>query len=160
VAPFSNFDTELRADISPSGGGVLNVGVTSSVHRGDFIFEATDFFVDREQGLSLLMPVVPILPTSTSSNLVNARLIYGHAESRGLSGAIGMNYNITAGLANALVGQLTYNFSCFGVDVGYNRFNLGPLRNENQFRIAISLSNVGSFGNLKERDRLFQTTGF
>jgi LPS-assembly protein len=158
VAPFSNFDTELRADISPSGGGVLDAGITSAIHRGDFIFEATDFVVDREQGLSLLPRVLPVLPPSpmTSSNLVNARFIYGRTDRKGLSGALGVNYNITAGLANALVGQLTYNFSCFGVDIGYNRFNLGPLRDENQFRIAISLSNVGSFGNLKERDELYQ----
>jgi LPS-assembly protein len=161
VAPFSNFDTELRADFSPSGGGVLDAGLTTSVHTGNFILEGTDFFVDREQGVGLLTPVVPVLPASAlmSSNLVNVRFIYGHTDRRGLSGAIGMNYNITAGLANALVGQLTYNFSCFGVDVGYNRFDLGPLRNENQFRIAISLSNVGSFGNLKERDRLYQQVG-
>ncbi len=161
VAPFSNFDTELRADIGPSGQGVLDVGVTSAVHRSNYSFEATDFFVDREQGLNvepLVLPVLPI-PAMTSSNLVNARFIWGHSDHKGLSGAVGVNYNITAGLANALVGQLTYNFSCFGIDMGYNRFNLGPLRDENQFRIAITLSNVGSFGNLKERDQLFTQTG-
>jgi LPS-assembly protein len=161
VAPFSNFDTELRADISPSGGGLLDAGITSSVHRSNFIFEATDFLVDREQGLNVLPLVLPVLPLPalTSSNLVNARFIWGHSDRKGLSGAVGVNYNITAGLANGLVGQLTYNFSCFGIDMGYNRFNLGPLRDENQFRIAITLSNVGSFGNLKERDRLFDQTG-
>lgn len=161
VAPFSNFDTELRADISPSGGGVLDAGLTSSVHRSNYMFEATDFVVNREQGLSVLPLILPVLPIPSmhSSNLVNARFIWGHSDRKGLSGAVGVNYNVTAGLANGLVGQLTYNLSCFGVDVGYNRFNLGPLRDENQFRIAITLSNVGSFGNLKERDRLFQQTG-
>ena len=151
VAPFSNFDTELRADISPSGGGVLDAGLTSSVHRSNYIFEATDFVVNRVQGLSVLPLVLPVLPipSKSSSNLVNARFIWGHSDRKGLSGAIGVNYNVTAGLANGLVGQLTYNLSCFGVDVGYNRFNLGPLRDENQFRIAITLSNVGSFGNLR-----------
>jgi LPS-assembly protein len=161
VAPFSNFDTELRADISPSGGGVLDAGITSSVHRSNYIFEATDFVVNRVQGLSVLPLVLPVLPipATNSSNLVNVRFIWGHSNRKGLSGAVGVNYNVTAGLANGLVGQLTYNLSCFGVDVGYNRFNLGPLRDENQFRIAITLSNVGSFGNLRERDRLFQQTG-
>ncbi len=159
VAPFSNFDTELRTDISPTGAGVLDAGITSSIHRSDFIFEATDFFVDREQGLNLLPLVIPAIPSPVSSNLISARFIWGHSDRKGLSGAVGVNYNITAGLANALVGQLTYNFSCFGIDMGYNRFNLGPLRDENQFRIAITLSNVGSFGNLKERDRLYEQTG-
>ncbi|HEV2423883.1 MAG TPA: LPS assembly protein LptD [Terriglobia bacterium] len=161
VAPFSNYDTEVRADVNPYDGGLLDAGITSSVHRGNYIFEATDFFVDREQGLNILPLVLPVVPTSalSSSNLMNARFIWGHSDRKGLSGAVGVNYNITAGLADGVVGQLTYNFSCFGIDVGYNRFYLGPLRDENQFRIAITLSNVGSFGNLKGRDRLFTQNG-
>ena len=30
--------------------------------------------------------------------------------------------------------------------------NLGPLRRESQFRVALSLANVGTFGNLKPRE--------
>ena len=157
IAPFSNFDTEVRADISPSG-GVLNAGITSSIHRGDFGVDATDFFVDRMQSLGLLIPALPLtpLPSQASSNLFNTRVTFGKIENRGFSGAVGVNYNITEGLANALVGQATYNFNCFGIDLVYDRFNLGPLRNENQFRIAITLSNVGAFGNIRTRDRLYQ----
>jgi LPS-assembly protein len=157
VAPFSNFDTEVHADISPSG-GVLNAGITSSIRRGDFGLDATEFFVDRMQALGLEIPSLPqsTVPTPISSNLFNTRITYGKAENKGFSGAFGVNYNITEGLANAFVGQATYNFSCFGIDVVYDRFNLGPLRNENQFRIAISLSNVGAFGNIRTRDRLYQ----
>jgi LPS-assembly protein len=159
VAPFSNFDTELRADISPSGGGVLNAGITSGVHRGDFGLEATDFFVDRTELLGIVIPALPSDTTASvrSSHLFNARVTYGRPDRRGLSGAFGFNYNFTNGLANALVSQVTYNFECFGIDFGYNRFNLGPLRQENQFRFAITLSNVGSFGNLRSRDRLYQS---
>jgi len=158
VAPFSNYDTELRADFNPSGGGVLNAGITSGVRHGDVGFEATDFFVSRTAELGFVAPILPAVPTSSlpSSNLFNARVIYGHPERRGFSGVFGVNYNITEGLANEVVAQGTYNFNCFGVDVGFNRFNLGPLRKENQFRIAISLSNVGAFGNLRGRDRLYQ----
>jgi len=157
VAPFSNFDTEVRADFSPSGGGVLNAGITSAVHHGDFSLEATEFFVDRLQSLGIGTVVVPIPNSSQvlSSNLFNTRITYGRPDHKGLSWAFGVNYNISESEANAVVGQVTYNFNCFGIDFGYNRFNLGPLRDENQFRIAISLSNVGSFGNLKTRDRLW-----
>ena len=157
VAPFSNFDTELRADISPTG-GVLNAGITSSVRRGEFGLQATDFFVDRMQFLGLVVPTVPLssVVTQPPSHLFNTRITYGRTEHKGFSGAFGINYNFTEGIANGLVGQVTYNFNCFGIDIGYNRFNLGPLRDENQFRIAISLSNVGAFGNLRTRDRLYQ----
>src|SRR5487761_258115 len=157
IAPFSNFDTELRADFNPSGGGVLNAGITSAVHRGEFGFGATDFFVSRTEELGFVMPIVPRVPASSLSsfNLLNTHVNYGKTDRKGFSGAFGVNYNISGGLANAVVGQVTYNFSCFGVEVGYNRFNLGPLRHENRFQIAISLSNVGSFGNLRSRDRFY-----
>jgi LPS-assembly protein len=154
VAPSSNYDVELRADFSPSGGGVLNAGISSSVHRGELALQATEFFVSRTE-VGLVTPIAPGTSLPPSSNLFNMRLTYGKTDRKGFSGALGFNYNITEGLANALVGQATYNFGCFGIDLGYNRFNLGPLREENQFRIAISLSNVGSFGNLKARDTLY-----
>jgi LPS-assembly protein len=158
VAPSSNYDTELRADFDPTGGGVLNAGITSGVHHDDWGFEATDFFVSRTAQLGFVAPVVPLSSASLlpPSNLFNARVIYGQPERRGFSGVFGVNYNITEGLANEIVAQATYNFNCFGLDFGFNRFNLGPLRKENQFRIAISLSNVGAFGNLRGRDRLYQ----
>jgi LPS-assembly protein len=37
----------------------------------------------------------------------------------------------------------------------YRRFALGTVRNENQFRFALTLSNIGTFGNLKRQDKLF-----
>lgn len=152
--PFSNYDTELRADFSPSGGGVLNAGITSGVHHGDFSLQATDFFISREQSEGFGAPLPGTV--TPSFNLLNARVVYGNASRKGLSAAFGINYNLSQRVANALVGQVTYNLGCLGLDVGYNRFNLGPLRDENQFRIALSLANVGSFGNLKSRDRLYK----
>jgi LPS-assembly protein len=106
--------------------------------------------------MTTLIPPTSPVPAQPSSHLFNTRITYGRAEHRGFSGAFGVNYDVTEGLLTAVVGQVTYNFNCFGIDVGYNRFNFGPLRDENQFRIAISLSNVGAFGNLKTRDRLYQ----
>jgi LPS-assembly protein len=37
----------------------------------------------------------------------------------------------------------------------YRRFALGTVRNENQFRFAFTLANVGTFGNLRRQDKLF-----
>lgn len=155
-APFSNYDTELRADFNPSGGGVLNAGITSGVHHGDFSLQATDFFISREQSEGFSIPTSGTASPQPSFNLLNARVIYGNASHKGLSAAFGINYNLSQQVANALVGQVTYNLGCLGLDIGYNRFNLGPLRDENQFRIALSLANVGSFGNLRSRDRLYK----
>ena len=44
---------------------------------------------------------------------------------------------------------------CCGISFEYRRFALGPVRNENQFRLAFSLANIGTFGNMKQQERLF-----
>jgi LPS-assembly protein len=50
--------------------------------------------------------------------------------------------------------QVTYNTDCCGFSVQYHRFSFG-VRNENQFRVAFSVANIGSFGTLKKQERLF-----
>ncbi len=154
-APFSNYDTELRADFNPSGGGVLNAGITSYVHRGPVGLAVTDFFVNRTAALS-----TPMAPGTSPSNLPSFNLLrtvfsYGEVNRKGLSGALGLDYNFSQGIAHQVVSQVSYNFGCFGLDFEYRRFALGPLRRENQFRVAVSLANVGTFGNLKPRERLY-----
>ena len=43
---------------------------------------------------------------------------------------------------------------CCGFSVQYRRFALGT-RNENQFRVAFAVSNIGTFGTLKRQERIF-----
>jgi LPS-assembly protein len=154
-APFSNYDTELRADLSPSGEGVLNAGITSHVRRGPLGVAFTDFFINRTAGLST--PIAPSVPLSQlpSFHLFRTVASYGDVNHKGLSGALGLDYNLVLKTAHQVVSQVSYNFGCFGLDFEYRRFALGPLRREHQFRVALSLANVGTFGNLKRRERLY-----
>ncbi len=155
-SPFSNYDTELRADLSPSSGGVLNAGITSHLRRGLVGLSVTDFFINRTSALST--PVTPTgdLATMPSFHLLRAVASYGEVNRRGLSGAFGMDFNFAQRVAHQVVSQVSYNFGCFAVDLEYRRFALGDLRRENQFRVAVSLANVGTFGNLKPREKLYQ----
>ncbi len=155
LAPSSNYDTELRMDLNPNGGGVLNAGITSHVRRGPLGLAFTDFFINRTATLS-----TPLVPTASLSQLRSFHLFrtvatYGDVNRKGFSGALGLDYNLAQGIAHQVVSQLSYNFGCFGLDFEYRRFALGTLRRENQFRIAVSLANVGTFGNLKPRERLY-----
>jgi LPS-assembly protein len=154
LAPSSNYDTELRADFAPYGGGVLNAGITSNVHRGIIGLSLTDFFISRTA--SELIPVVPTEPVSQipSYNLLRTVATYGNVDRRGFSGAFGIDYNFVGGISQQVVSQFGYRFSCFGISAEYRRFNLGPLRKENEFRVAVSLANVGMFGNLRRHDQL------
>jgi LPS-assembly protein len=50
--------------------------------------------------------------------------------------------------------QLSYNTDCCGYSVQYRRFSIGN-RNENQFRVAFAIANIGSFGTLRRQERMF-----
>jgi len=155
MAPSSNYDTEMRADFNPNGGGVLNAGITSHVHRGLLGLAFTDFFINRTAALLTPLPPTSSLSQLPSFNLLRTVATFGDLNHKGFSGAFGMDYNFAQGIAQQLVSQASYNFGCFGIDVEYRRFALGTLRQENSYRIALSLSNIGTFGNLKTRERLY-----
>jgi LPS-assembly protein len=154
-APFSSYDTEVRMDLNPNGGGVLNAGITSHVRRGPLGVALTDFFINRTAVLN-----TPVAPTGAPSQLPSFHFLrtvatYGDAKRKGFSGAFGIDYNFARKIANQVVSQASYNFGCFALDLEYRRFALGTLRQENVFRVALSLANVGTFGNLKPREVLY-----
>jgi LPS-assembly protein len=160
VAPFSFYDTELKVDLSPNGQGILDAGITSHVKHGAYGLAFTDFYINKNTYLNLLSESIrppsstPTTPM-TSYHLLNLLATYGDFNRKGLSGAVGVNYNLVQKIAQGGVGQLSYNFGCFGINVEYQRFSLGTLRQENVFRMAISLANIGTFGDFKPRDRLY-----
>jgi LPS-assembly protein len=159
LAPFSFYDTELKVDLSPNGGGVLDAGITSHVKYGVYGLAFTDFFINKNTYSNLLSGSTSSPSTTTTSissyHLLNLLATYGDFNRKGLSGAVGVDYNFVQKIAAGGVGQLSYNFGCFGLNFEYQRFSLGTLRQENVFRMAISLANIGTFGDFKPRDRLY-----
>ena len=158
IAPFSFYDTELKVDLSPNGGGILDAGITSHVRRGVYGLAFTDFFINKNSYANLLSGSTSSSSTTTSTfsyHLLNLLATFGDFNRKGVSGAFGMNYNLVQKIAAGAVGQLSYNFGCFGINVEYQRFSLTALRVENVFRVAISLANIGTFGDFKPRDRLY-----
>ena len=51
--------------------------------------------------------------------------------------------------------QASYNWDCCGLSFEYRRYELGSIRNENQFRFSFTLANIGAFGNLKRQERIY-----
>jgi LPS-assembly protein len=157
-APFSNYDTEIRTDINPSGeGGILDAGISSHVKHGLMELAFTDFFVNHSSYLgSLIGTTTPITTPQplTAFNLLGTVMTYGDSNRRGLSGAFGIDYNFQQKINQHVISRVSYNFGCFAIDVEYQYYNLGPLNHESQFRVALALANVGTFGNLKPREIL------
>jgi LPS-assembly protein len=80
---------------------------------------------------------------------------YGHPNKRGISAAANVGFDINSGFLQYSAFQTSYNWDCCGVSFEYRRFALGSVRNENQFRFSLSLTNVGTFGTLRRQERLF-----
>jgi LPS-assembly protein len=79
---------------------------------------------------------------------------YGSQTQRGFNAAFTAVYDYRLGIMQFATTQVTYNTDCCGLSVQYRRFNIGT-RNENQFRVAFAIANIGSFGTMKRQERLF-----
>jgi LPS-assembly protein len=148
-SPSSNFNTELRTDIEPQGGGVLDAGITSDVHSKSLDLAFTDFFVDHTELLPApLAPTIPFTLVPTF-NLVDITAVYNNLWHKRLSEGFRLDYNISQNIAEDAVEQVSYNFGCFTLSAQYQRYNLGAIRNDNTYGIAITFGSVGTFGSLK-----------
>jgi LPS-assembly protein len=80
---------------------------------------------------------------------------YGHAGKQGFSAATNIGFDAKLDFLQYAAAQVTYNWDCCGVSLEFRRFNLGTVRNENQYRFTFALANLGSLGNLRRTERLF-----
>jgi LPS-assembly protein len=159
-APFSNYDTEIRTDVNPSGkAGILDAGITSHIKRGLFGLSLTDFFINKSSYFNSMLGGSTTTITSTTSlsplnafHLLGALISYGDPNHRGFSGNFGIDYNFQQKEFQHAVSQVSYNFGCFALDIEYQDYYLLQYRRESQFRVALSLANVGTFGNLKPHE--------
>jgi LPS-assembly protein len=80
---------------------------------------------------------------------------YGHSGKDGFSVAANVGYDAKLGFLQYAAAQATYNWDCCGLSLEFRRFNLGSVRNENQYRFTFALANLGALGNLRRTERLF-----
>lgn len=102
------------------------------------------------------VPTIQICPFQQPlSNQIRALIGYGSENRRGFNFTGGVGYDFTNQTLQNQVVQVSYNGSCCGLALEYRRLNLGTVRTENQFRVAFILANIGTFGNLRHRDKIF-----
>jgi LPS-assembly protein len=89
------------------------------------------------------------------SNQIRALVGYGSENRQGFNFTGGVGYDFTNNTLQNQVVQVSYNGSCCGLALEYRRLNLGTVRTENQFRVALILANIGTFGNLRHHDKIF-----
>jgi len=80
---------------------------------------------------------------------------YGNPNRRGFNVATTLGVDANQNFIQYSAFQTTYNWDCCGLTFEYRRFSFPTIRNENQFRFALTLANMATFGNLRRQERLF-----
>lgn len=140
--PRPGFGIEWRADYDPVRGGMTNSSVTADGRVDNLILS-----VGHTQVKS-----VPSL--SPPGNQFRGLIGLGRENRRGWNTAFFAVYDYRVGQLQFTQSQVTYNSDCCGLSFQYRRFSFGT-RNENQYRVAFVVANIGSFGNLRRQERFF-----
>ncbi|HXI39312.1 MAG TPA: LPS assembly protein LptD, partial [Bryobacteraceae bacterium] len=159
-SPKPGISFEWRTDFDPLLNRFVNSGFTTDLRKGNYFISA------GHNSVSCL----PLLPSdapqcqnanpdtsrllSPKANQFRGRVGFGDPNHRGWNTAFDAIYDYRQGIMQFATAQVTYNTDCCGFSVQYRRFSFG-VRNENQFRVAFSVANIGSFGTLKKQERLF-----
>ena len=140
--PAPNIGVSWRMDYDPHRRRVSNSGIS-----GDARF--TNYFVSIGHEQVRSHPVL-----TPSANQFRGLLGLGKQNQPGWGAAFSAIYDFRSGIMQYATTQVTYNTDCCGISFQYRRFSFGA-RNENQFRVAFAIANIGSFGTLKKQETLF-----
>ena len=140
--PIGGVGFEWRADYDQ-----LHHGIVASSMGMDINYHGYNFSV-AHNSLSAIPNVSP------NANQLRGQFRFGNENRRGWNAGFMTIYDYRIGQMQFATTQVTYNTDCCGFSVQYRRLSFGT-RNENQFRLAFTVANVGSFGTLKKQERMF-----
>ncbi len=142
TSPKPGIGFQWQADYDPGHGGLTDSGFDADVRFNKYFFSAGHNIV---RGNPVLRP---------NANQFRGYAGYGNENRRGWNFGFTAVYDYRVGQMQFATTQVNYNTDCCGFSVQYRRFSFGS-RNENQFQVAFSVANLGSFGNLKKQERMF-----
>ncbi len=143
ASPRNGVGIQWEGDYDPLGGGKLVNSMFSTDVRVKKLFISA--------GHNLVRPDSAIAPPADQ---VRGTFGYGETNRRGWNAAVSSVYDYRIGRMQFATVQATYNTNCCGLSVQFRRFEFGA-RNDNQYRVAFTIANIGSFGTLKKQERLF-----
>lgn len=145
VMPGGKYDAQVRIDYDPKRGGLATFGTLLNLHPYREASITLAHFATRAD--PLLQP---------KSHQVRALFGWGSIHRQGLNGTFGVSYDVRQAFIQNQVAQISWNGSCCGIGFEFRRLALGPLRSENQFRVAFMIANIGTFGNLRRQEKIFE----
>jgi LPS-assembly protein len=147
----ANTDVQWQLDYDPVRGRINSSAVFGEYRLGNYFVGVSDSFFHT--------PAEPPAETISNAPLVfdQVRFLvgYGHPNKRGISGAFSMGYDQNTGFLQSASGQSSYNWDCCGVSVEFRHIDVPGVNVENEYRFSFSLSNIGTFGNMKRQESLY-----
>jgi LPS-assembly protein len=144
INPGGKYDAEQIIEYDPQLNKIVAQGTLLKVKPySEFFATVAQFRIQDDPALQPL------------SNQVRALIGYGSFNRKGLNFTGGVSYDIQNKALQNQIAQVTYNGNCCGLSFEYRRIALGQVRTENQFRIALNIANIGTFGNLRRQEKIF-----
>jgi LPS-assembly protein len=144
ITPGGVYDAEVRLDFDTVRHKLTTAGTLLKLRPyQNFNFTVAHFSIDNA---AVLQPL---------ANQIRAQVGYGDLNRRGWNASFGFSYDVKQSLLQNQLIQVSYNGSCCGIAFEYRRLALGPIRTENQFRVALIIANIGTFGNLRRQEKIF-----
>ena len=136
-----NTSTDVQVDYDTESHLFRSAGIIGGLNRGQTSGSVSYFFVRRS-------------PIQIPNNQLRGLVSFGNELKRGMSAAFSFSYDVQRSLFQSSVAQVGYNTDCYGLSFEFSQFDVGA-RKESRFRFAFSLKNIGSYGTLRPRERLF-----
>ncbi|MBI3405563.1 MAG: LPS-assembly protein LptD [Acidobacteria bacterium] len=144
ITPGKNYDAQVRVDWDTERGKMSAYGTLLKLKPyGDYFLTLAHFATRADPALQ------PI------SHQLRALVGYGELNRIGLNGSFGVSYDVRQRFVQNQLVQVSYNGGCCGVAFEFRRLALGPVRSENQYRVALLIANIGTFGNLRKQEKIF-----
>ena len=144
ITPGGKYDAEQIIEYDPQLNKIVAEGTLLKVKPYSEFFATVAHFHIQDD------PVLQPL-----SNQIRALVGYGSFNRKGLNFTGGVSYDVQNSALQNQIMQITYNGNCCGLSFEYRRLALGQVRTENQFRIAFTIANIGTFGNLRRQEKIF-----
>lgn len=159
ITPGGPYDLEQILQYDPQIQRLVTIGTLIKAKPYREFFATIAYFRLNDNPVLGELPAQPppVLPLFQQplSNQIRALTGYGSENRRGFNFTTGIGYDFTNKTLQSQIVQASYNGSCCGLAVEYRRINLGQVRTENQFRVAFIVANIGTFGNLRRKDKIF-----
>ncbi len=152
MRPNAKSDVQWQLDYDFKEGRINSSTTMVDYRLGDFFVGGSHAFF-HVPGEIFVNPTP--LPAPTLFNQLRFLAGYGGPNKRGLSAAGNIGFDVNFDSLQYGAFQTSYNWDCCGFSFEYRRFAFGSVRNENQYRFAFTLANIGTFGTLKRQERIF-----